>query len=191
MARAREKGSTDNYRTLNIGALKRERCFQPGSQFECSWWRRGEKVASIGIAVESKHALRLRYKSSRRGRDSVQHDYSVPITWTACHLGGERPWFLCPCCDRRVAKLYSCALFACRHCVHLNYRSQQVSKRDRHCFRSWTLRQALGCDEGLLFTPAELVSKPKGMHWQTFARKVKTLKDVDARALTSLLVVID
>ena len=29
----------------------------------------------------------------------------IPISWSKCHFGGERPWFNCPC-SRRVAKLY-------------------------------------------------------------------------------------
>ena len=84
-----------------------------------------------------------------------------------------------------MAKLYSSTLFACRHCLRLNYRSQQASKRDRPCDRSWDLRRALGCDEGFLCLPAEFIAKPKGMHWRTFERKVEQLKEVDARALAS------
>lgn len=183
MARAREKDRTEHYRTLNINALMRDCGLQPGPPFDWCWWRQGEKVASIGITVESRHCLRLRYLTSSRGSEPVRHDYPVPISWTPCHLGGERPWFLCPCCGRRVARLYGSTMFACRHCLRLNYRSQQASKRDRATDRSFDLRCALGCDEGFLIRPAEFIRKPKGMHWRTFERKVEQLKEVDARAL--------
>lgn len=185
MARAREKDRTEHYRTLNINALVRDCGLLPGPPFDWYWCQQGEKVASIGITVESRHCLRLRYLTSSRGSESVRHDYPVQITWTPCHLGGERPWFLCPCCGRRVAKLYGSVLFACRHCLRLNYRSQQTSKRDRPCDRSWGLRRALGCDEGFLSLPAEFITKPKGMHWRTFNRKVEQLREVDARALAA------
>ncbi|MBT8768063.1 carbon storage regulator [Pseudomonas sp. DB1] len=52
---------------------------------------------------------------------------------------------------------------ACRHCMRLNYASQQASKRDRAADRSWDLRRALGCEIGFLCAPAEYIQKPKGM----------------------------
>jgi hypothetical protein len=37
------------------------------------------------------------------------HNQTLPqqirISWTFCHLGGERPWIHCPHCEKRVAKL--------------------------------------------------------------------------------------
>lgn len=176
------KGTAENHRALDVRTLHRGGALVAGRSCGWEWKRRGEVVASIGIEAESRHCLRLRYRLTRNGQ-AESKDYPVPITWTPCHLGGDRPWFLCPCCGRRVAKLYSSALFACRHCLRLNYRSQQASKRDRPCDRSWDLRRALGCDEGFLSLPAEFIRKPKGMHWRTFERKVEQLKEVDARAL--------
>lgn len=183
MSRAREKEATVDYRTLNMSALKRESGLQPGAPFNWSWWRRGEKVANIEITIETRHTMRLRYQSRSRDRDPVQHDYPVPITWTPCHLGGERPWFLCPSCDRRVAKLYGGAVFACRHCMRLNYPSQQASKRDRALDHAWTLRQKLGCDAGPLDFPAEYIPRPKGMHRTTFARRIEKLARIEAKAI--------
>ena len=43
----------------------------------------------------------------------------VPITWTACHFGGQRPWF-----GRRVLYLAG-KLFACRRCYGLAYASRR------------------------------------------------------------------
>ncbi len=182
MSRAKEKNATEDHRALDVRTLHKAGTLSAGRVCSWEWKRRGEVVASIGIEAESLTRLRLRYRLTRNGQ-AESKDYPVPITWTPCHLGGDRPWFLCPCCGRRVAKLYSSTLFACRHCLRLNYRSQQANKRDRPCDRSWDLRRALGCDEGFLSLPAEFIRKPKGMHWRTFNRKVEQLKEVDARAL--------
>lgn len=183
MSRAKEKDATEDYRALDVRGLHRAGVLSSGYSYSWEWKRRGEVVASIGIRTESPTCVRLRYQVKARCQ-AESKDYHVPITWTPCHLGGERPWFLCPCCSRRVAKLYGGAVFACRHCRRLNYASQQANKRDRASDRSWDLRRALGCDEGFLFTPAEFIPKPKGMHWRTFNRKIEQLKRVDACALS-------
>lgn len=176
------KRTTEDHRALDVRKLHRADVLVAGCSCSWEWSRRGEVVASIGIEAESLECLRLRYRLTMNGQPEAK-DYRVPITWTPCHLGGNRPWFRCPCCGRRVAKLYCYNLFACQHCLRLNYRSQQASKRDRPCDRSWDLRRALGCNEGFMSLPAEFIAKPKGMHWRTFERKVEQLKEVDARAL--------
>ncbi|SIP96916.1 hypothetical protein [Aquipseudomonas alcaligenes] len=183
MARAREKEATEDYRTLNISALKRDNLLRPGLSLEWAWWRQGEKVASIGITIESRHSMRLRYQSRSRGGEPTQYDYAVAIGWTPCHLGGERPWLHCPRCDRRVAKLYGGTLFACRHCMRLNYRSQQASRRDRALDRAWTLRRELGCDSGPFDYPADYIQRPKGMHRKTFTRRIEHLQRIEQRAI--------
>ena len=182
MSKAKAKDAIEDYRSIDVRTLHKAGALTVGRIFSWKWKRWGEVVASIGSQADSRCGLRLRYQLTRQGK-SEEKDYLVPITWTPCHLGGERPWFLCPCCGRRVARLYSSTLFACRHCLRLNYRSQQTSKRDRPCDRSWDLRSALGCDEGFLSLPAELIRKPKGMHWRTFERKLARLKRVDACAM--------
>jgi hypothetical protein len=48
----------------------------------------------------------------------------VYLDWSHCHLGGQRVWFRCPVCNRRVALIYRAGLFACRHCLNLAYASQ-------------------------------------------------------------------
>jgi hypothetical protein len=186
MPRPREKETTTSYRALSIISLWRDSDLQPGRSFDWGWWRHSEKVASISIAIESRHSLRLRYQSRSGGRDPIQHDYPVAIGWTPCHLGGERPWLHCPNCSRRVAKLYGGAVFTCRHCMRLNYPSQQASKRDRALDRSWELRRKLGCDAGPFDYPAEYIRRPKGMHRKTFARHIERLERVEEKALAAV-----
>ena len=181
MSRDKEKAATEDHRSLDIRALHRAGLLRAGYACNWEWKRHGEVIGTIGIEAESLIRLRLRYRVISR-EETESKDYPVPITWTSCHLGGNRPWFLCPCCGRRVAKLYLRRVFACRHCLRLNYASQQ-NKRDRAADHSWKLRTVLGCPEGFLSLPAELIPKPKGMHWRTFEQKVEQLKRVDARAL--------
>ena len=181
MSRRREKECTDDYRALSMTRLKRDGCLTIGHRFEWSWSRWGKTLASINIEVESRCALRLSYTSSSRGSEPQQHNYVVSLDWTPCHLGGERPWFRCPDCDRRVLKLYGSARFVCRRCLRLNYPSQQADKRYRPIERAWQLRQKLGCDLGPLDVPAEWIKRPKGMHRRTFARHLERLTEVEGQ----------
>lgn len=84
---------------------------------------------------------------------------------------------------RRVMKLWGSVMFVCRACLGGNYRSQQVSKRDRAIDRSWTLRRALGVDFGFMDLPAGYLPRPKGMHNKTFAKKIQQLERVEQTAV--------
>jgi hypothetical protein len=48
----------------------------------------------------------------------------INLTKTKCNFGGERVWFLCPACSKRVGTIYRrplAELFLCRHCLNLTY----------------------------------------------------------------------
>lgn len=182
MSRQREKGTVETRLNLDVRSLHRAGVLVVGGRGTWQWLRSGKQAGQVCFEVVAADCLRLRYRIATATGAELR-DYRVTIARTPCHLGGTRAWFLCPCCSRRVARLYLRDLFACRHCWRLNYASQQASKRDRASDRSWALRQALGCDEGFLCLPAEYIPKPKGMHWRTFERKIQQLKQVDARAL--------
>ncbi len=181
MSRKREKASVSDYRSLDVREIHRAGLLA-GWRGDWQWKRGGEVVASIRITA-SHNRLQLVYQSRAAGADPVKHDYQVAIGWTPCHLGGERPWLHCPNCARRVAKLYGGAVFICRHCMRLNYPSQQASKRDRAMDRAWTLRHKLGCDAGPFDYPAEYLRRPKGMHQKTFARRIEQLSRIEAQAM--------
>jgi len=87
--------------------------------------------------AEKATALGLEYTitDGHTGEKTVRR-YRVPIEYTGCNFGGERPWFRCPGvadaerCGRRVAKLYRPPqedLFLCRHCFDLGYMSSRTS----------------------------------------------------------------
>jgi len=105
--------------------------------------RTGEEVASMNwryVERDGTDTLRLSYTITPNWGDQDPRDvsYQVPIEWTACHFGGERPWFRCPLCDDRVAKLYSPLQrdkYACRECQDLIYESQTHTKPMVAAFR--------------------------------------------------------
>lgn len=110
----------------------------PGTCATIRWGPEDDSSASIGVHflprsgdTEKATILRLQYTiTDGRTREKAAHDYCVPLEYTECNFGGERPWFRCPGvvdgehCNRRVAKLYrppSSDLFLCRHCYDLGY----------------------------------------------------------------------
>jgi hypothetical protein len=118
-----------------------------------------------------------------------------PITWTACHLGGQRPWFVCSIysggrhCGRRVALLYLAGkLFACRRRYGLAYASQREALYFRDLEKAQKIRMRLG---GSTVMSEAFHNKPKGMHWQTYERLRRAHDAAEGRSMTGLLRHID
>lgn len=107
------------------------------------------------------------------------------IAWTNCHLGGERPWFLCPThgCRRRVAILYGSAKFACRQCFELAYPSQREKPENRAIHQADRIRDKLNWKPGIANGRG---SKPKGMHRRTFERLTAQHDALVQTALTGM-----
>ena len=119
----------------------------------------------------------------------------VPITWTECHLGGRRPWFVCSVytagryCGRRVALLYGAGeLFACRHCYGLVYASQHEVVHQRGLGKARKIRMQLGGNPNIL---EEFPDKPKGMHWRTYDRLRRTHDLAAAHSMVGLPRLVD
>jgi len=52
----------------------------------------------------------------------------IRLTTSKTYFNGERLWFLCPICNRRINKLYKHpqqSLIGCRICLKLKYRNQR------------------------------------------------------------------
>lgn len=162
------KDTTGDMRALDIRRLQRDGLLTPGRTFRWNWLRNGETVASIQIRTEADRVT-LNYRSRSNGAEWQPMEYPVYLEWTSLHLGGWRPWFLCPArgCGRRVAILYGGAIFACRHCHRLAYECQRETDDDRAARRADTIRRRLGWKPGILNGEG---LKPKGMHWRTFER---------------------
>jgi hypothetical protein len=116
------------------------------SLFTCSWTHSsGRRSGSIEVRT-ARDAVVLTYQPGHGpATDEKPIIQRVPITWTDCHFGGRRPWFICRCCGRRVAVLYGLRdYFACRHCYRLTYESQQEPIRERGLLKAQKILTRLG-----------------------------------------------
>ena len=143
---------------LDVGFLKRKGFFDDG-------W------VTIGGTLMWPRIARLRIARflvllDFRGRSDP---HRIRISRTRMHLGGERPWFHCPHCERRVAKLYrGLAGYFCRGCVgNPPYATQLLSAGGRAHFKACKLRLHLN-GEAQLSCP--FPERPRHMHRRTYDR---------------------
>jgi hypothetical protein len=162
------RSTTDDFRSLDVRRWAREGMLRPGYWGGWQWTWNGEVTASISMRAEEDRVV-LTYRYSRDDGDGERLEYPVRIERTACHVGGTRPWFICPArgCGRRVAILYGGRIFACRTCYQLAYASTREDAGDRLARRADRIRRRLGWRVGILNPPG---SKPKWMRWHTFHR---------------------
>lgn len=115
-------------------------------------------------------------------RQGIERSQDIRLRWTPCNYGGMRPWFLCPDCTRRVAKVYLPETmylrgnaytqgtlvywFKCRYCYDLTYLQRQ--QRDQY----WTyLHRADRIGDRWLDVGETTIEKRKGQHYATFQRR--------------------
>src|ERR1700730_2053784 len=191
MARPAYGGRTtcESCKSIDVRCWHREGRLRPGQYFSCSWTCGGEPSGNINVRTEA-NAVVLMYRS-RTYADWNPVEQRVPITWTACHLGGRRPWFVCSVyssgryCGRRVAVLYGAGeLFACRRCYGLAYASQQESALHRRLRRAQKIRMRLGGSPSML---EGFPDKPKGMHWRTYDRLCRLHDAAEERSNIGLM----
>jgi hypothetical protein len=158
------KRETNDSMPLDVRKIKRAGLLVPGNSFSWQWTIGGHQVAGISIKVVS-DSLVLSYCKKRTGEVVEQQ---VQTQTSPCHLGGQRHWFTCPRCDKRVAVLYAPGrYFACRHCSGLVYATQKEGAGDRATTKAGKIRKRLGWEAGILNGDG---GKPKGMHWKTYRR---------------------
>lgn len=171
--RSGSRDTVESSRAIDVRRWKRDGWLVPGQRLVTSWSRDGETTASIRVHV-GHGDVTLNYRWRQYGDDWAEVEQRVPLTWTPCHLGGERPWFVCDVyrngvyCGRRVAKLYGAGkLFACRHCYDLAYQTQHEKFDGRMTLKAQKIRVKLGGSASLA---EPFPDKPKGMHWKTYER---------------------
>jgi hypothetical protein len=158
------KPETNDSMPLDIRKITRAGLWVAGNSFSWQWLVNDRAVAGIRIRVDLQSmVLSYRIKST----DEVV-EQRVQTQTSPCHLGGERRWFTCPQCSKRVALLYAPGrYFACRECYGLGYAMQKEGAGDCAASRANKLRKRLGWDAGILNGNG---GRPKGMHWKTYLR---------------------
>ncbi len=158
------KPETSDAMPLDIRKITRKGLLVPGRCFAWHWLVNGRQVAGLSVWVDGQGMV-LSYRVKSTGEIVEQR---VQTQTSLCHFGGQRQWFTCPKCSKRVAVLYAPGrYFACRQCGGLGYASQKEGVGNRASSRAEKLRQRLGWAPGILNDEG---GKPKGMHWKTFER---------------------
>lgn len=130
------------------------------ASFSWRWNRGGEPTGSIGVIADCTQGVTLRYTLTING-ESKDIAEKVNIARTRCHFGGDRPWFNCPRCHKRVAVLYlRGGYFGCRTCKRVAYSTQSEDLLGRLWAKQTKLEARLGSD----------YERPKGMRQRTYER---------------------
>ena len=172
---------------LDLAWLMAEGCLRPGLRTRGSlqWPLRqaGQPILALSYEADLSDpaAAWMRMADAITGSSgTVRHEEEVRIVTTAPHYGGRRHWFVCPILGSRARVLHrplGARRFASRAAYRLDYRSQRQTELDRILEKNRAVRQRLGVDTAnLLDRP--LLSKPKGMHWNTYVDLVLKLSDL-------------
>jgi len=90
-----------------------------------------EYVTHFSIWLYSEPCMKVWFNAG----GEADTEQTIVITYSECHFGGYRPWFLCPglrghYCKQRVGKLYLYSgEYACRRCHNLTYKSRMRNPR--------------------------------------------------------------
>jgi len=153
-------------------------------------WSHGDRTTAAIKINGGRLAVTLDYLVKEGDGDWQTVQQRVPIRWTPCRFGGERPWFICNVsanrvyCGRQVAKLYGAGrLFACRHCYRLGYQAQRGGPLDRAHHQLARLHRRLGADyDGPDGIPPP---RPKWMRLRTYDRVVQRIEAGENRLDTA------
>ena len=181
----------ESCKSIDVRQWHREGRLPADQSFSCSWTCGGEPSGGVDVRTERDAVILMYWSQSRKATEWKSVEQRVPITWTACHLGGRRPWFICPgfCdgryCRRRVAVLYCLRdYFACRNCYELAYESQQEPIRMRGLIKAQKIRMRLGAKPNV-FDP--FPEKPPRMHWRTYERLRRVYEIARDRSIQGVL----
>jgi hypothetical protein len=125
---------TDPLPKLDVRWLNRVGALHPGAVTQPCWQRGDRQICMITTYVDpwASHVLSLAYLMGSPGGELQPVREIVPLVFTPCTFGGQRTWFLCPCCRSRRAVLYLLGdRCRCRVCHNLAYSSSRERTRAR------------------------------------------------------------
>jgi hypothetical protein len=177
------RGTVEGARPLDVMKVARAG-YLSGSRVGGWQWTYGDGTTALIGITGGREAVTLNYRIKSGGEDWQTVQQRVPIRWTRCRFGGERPWFVCDVlangvhCGRQVAKLYGAGKFyACRICYRLRYQVQRGGRMDRAHHRLARLHRSLGADyDGPDGPPPP---RPKWMRQRTYQRAVQQIENAE------------
>ena len=167
--------TTSDALRLDVNSLNRSGALVPGRYSTSTWTRGAEPIRAINISA-AEDSITLVYRSRTGDQDWADHRERVRVSWERVGFGGQRPFFHCPDCTRRVLQLYGLGRYHCRHCHVLCYPSQRECDSDRAQRRANRIRVELGGEPGWQNIP----SRPKGMHRRTYDRLINKIIVADS-----------
>lgn len=151
---------------IDIRFMKKQGFLKPNITGSLSWICGGESSGDIRF-ITYQDELQLNYRCRVNGGEWQTVEQHIAFDRTPCNYGGERMWFLCPKCNRRVGVLCSeSILFLCRHCCQISHASKQKGYMDNLINQ----KHKLGKRIFEHYEYGEGWGKKKGMHWKTFNR---------------------
>jgi hypothetical protein len=161
-----KKTTMEETKRIDIRYMKNRGLLKPFKTGSLNWSVGGEPSGDIRYTCHHDY-LQLNYRYRENGEEWQPVEEKVFFDRTPCNYGGERLWFLCPRCGRRVVVLSGYgARFLCRHCYGLSYGSQNEGALDRLVGQ----KHKLGARIFEHYEYGEGWGKRKGMHWKTFHR---------------------
>jgi hypothetical protein len=181
----RGAGTVEVSRSLDVMKLARADYLSDGRFGTWRWTYANGTTATIDLQGGRREII-LNYRVRSDGEEWHPIRQPVPIRWTPCCFGGERPWFVCNVsangvyCGRQVARLYGAGrLFACRHCYRLGYTVQRIRPMDQAHHHLARLHRKLSADYHSPKMPRP--PKPKWMRWKTYSRLVQKIEEGEER----------
>ena len=83
-----------------------------------------QKIRIDELVAKAKKELKVKLVQSKIEALGIE----IKLTTSKTRFNGERLWFACPMCNRRVGTLYKHPLqerIGCRNCLSLTYRKQR------------------------------------------------------------------
>ncbi|HPQ44243.1 MAG TPA: hypothetical protein PKZ42_08435 [Syntrophales bacterium] len=161
------KKTTGSQHGIDIRKLKKEGNLRPNAVGIRTWPRYGKTIATLHFRMgQDRMVLFYRRRLKNDLWETIQQ--TIFFAWIPCTYGGQRTWFLCPQCNKRVTSLYADKKqFLCRHCCNLTYISRNQEPYERLMEKARAIRKRLGGGGNLAEYFPE---KPKYMHWKTYLR---------------------
>lgn len=176
--------STDDGHRIDIRWMARHCYLVPPDQVHTNviaWTIRGRTVADV-IVQHDGDADTLAIVNGSGGHQRRQ---VFAIERTACTYGGDRPWLVCICGQRRAVVFLYRGWVACRRCHGMNYATTRMSVADRLGHRADRLRARLDPTAERYGWPVP--DRPRGMHLMTYWRIADELRDTTLEAMAAIV----